>query len=118
MKKIILVALASLALSACSVESPFKEELICKEGEKIVEDKCQTVTQPKPVVQERTYNTVESSFKGYLESLYTVNSLKLYCENSQADGNQLQGCTATFESGVRERVTVKAQCYLDGSGCY
>lgn len=118
MKKIIFVALASLALSGCSFENPFKKELKCVAGESPVDGKCVVVEQPKPVVKERIYNTVENSFKGYLESLYTVNSLKLYCENSQADGDQLQGCTATFESGVRERLTVKAQCYLDGSGCY
>ncbi len=115
MKKIILVALASLALSGCSLESPFKEELKCKDGESLVEGKCFAVEAPKKQ-PERTYNTVETSFKSYLETLYQVDYLKLYCETGQADGDQRQSCTATFDSG-RERITVKSQCYADGSGC-
>lgn len=115
MKKIMIVALATFVLSACSFETPFKEELKCGAGEKQVEGKCIAAEAPKKQ-PERTYNTVETSFKVYLETLYKVDSLKLYCENGQADGDQRQSCTATFDSG-RERITVKSQCYADGSGC-
>lgn len=119
MKKNLLVVAAVLALSACSVENPFKDEVLtCTDSQTVVDGKCvdKPVADAKPVVQERTFNTVETSFKSYLEALYSVQYLKLYCETGNADGDQRQSCTATFDSG-RERHTVKAQCYADGSGC-
>ena len=117
MKKIIALALVScLTLSGCSFQNPFEEEVSCKESQDLVEGKCVAKAETKTEVPERTYNTVEASFKNYLETLYKVSYLKLYCETGQADGDQRQSCTATFETG-RERITVKSQCYADGSGC-